>query len=40
MKLYKYRVNRDVLKYSFANRAIEQWNKLPERLLVQVAYIH
>ena len=31
MKLYKDRVNRDILKYSFANRVIEQWNKLPEK---------
>jgi len=29
MKLYKDRVNKDVLKFSFANRIIEQWNKLP-----------
>ena len=28
MKLYKERVNRGVLKLSFANRVIEQWNKL------------
>ena len=28
MKLYKDRVNRDVLEYSFANRLIEQWNRL------------
>jgi hypothetical protein len=33
MKLYKDRVNRDVLKYSFANRVIEQWNKLPEKVI-------
>ena len=33
MKLYKERVNRDVLKYSFANRVIEQWNKLPEDVI-------
>jgi len=33
MKLYKERVNRDVLKYSFANRVIEQWNKLPENVI-------
>ena len=33
MKLYKDRVNRDVLKYSFANRVIEQWNRLPEEVI-------
>jgi len=33
MKLYKDRVNRDVLKYSFANRVIEQWNTLPEKVI-------
>ena len=33
IKLYKDRVNRDVLKFSFANRVIEQWNKLPETMV-------
>ena len=33
MKLYKDRVNRDVLKFSFANRVIEGWNKLPETVV-------
>ena len=33
MKLYKDRVNRDVLKFSFANKVIEQWNKLPETVV-------
>ena len=33
IKLYKDRVNRDVLKYSFANRVIKQWNKLPEKVI-------
>ena len=33
MKLYKNRVNSDVLKYSFANRVIEHWNKLPENVI-------
>ena len=33
MKLYKFRVNRDVLKFGFANRVIEQWNKLPETVV-------
>jgi len=27
IKFYKDRVNSEVLKYSFANRVIEQWNK-------------
>ena len=33
MKLYKDRVNRDVSKFSFANKVIEQWNKLPETVV-------
>ena len=33
MKLYKDRVNRDVLKFCFANIVIEQWNKLPETVV-------
>ena len=32
-KLYKDRVNRDELKYSFANRGIGQWNRLPEEVI-------
>ena len=38
MKLYKDRVNRDVLKYSFANRVIEQWNQ--KKLLVLIVSTH
>ena len=30
---FRDRVNRDVLKFSFANRVIEQWNKLPETVV-------
>ncbi len=30
LKLYKERVNTDILKFSFANRVIDIWNKLPE----------
>ena len=33
MKLYIDKVNQDVLKFSFANRLIEQWNKLPETVV-------
>ena len=33
MKLYKQRVYRDVLKYSFSNRVIDQWNNLPEKVI-------
>ena len=33
MKAYKESVNRDVLKYGFANRVIKQWNKLPEYVI-------
>jgi len=36
MKLYKDIVNRDVLKYSFANWAIEQWNKLLEKVISSI----
>jgi len=32
MELYKDRVNSDILKFSFANRIIEHWNKLPEKV--------
>jgi hypothetical protein len=32
INMYKDRVNRHVLKYIFANRVIEQWNKLPEQV--------
>jgi len=31
MKLYKDRVNSNVLQISFANRIIEHWIKLPEK---------
>ena len=30
MKLYKERVYKNVYKYSFGNRVIDQWNSLPE----------
>ena len=33
MNLYKERVYRDVLKYSFGNRVIDQWNSLPESVI-------
>lgn len=33
MKLYKERVNKDVLKYSFGNRVIDTWNSLPEEVI-------
>ena len=33
IKLYQERVNRDVLKYSFGNRVIDQWNNLPEEVI-------
>ena len=29
-KLYKERVNKDVLKFSFGNGVVDQWNILPE----------
>jgi len=34
MKLYKDTVNRNILIYSFANKMIEQWNKLPEMVII------
>jgi hypothetical protein len=33
MKLFKERVNKDVLKFSFANRVIDKWNNLPEYII-------
>jgi ribonucleases P/MRP protein subunit RPP40 len=33
LKLYKERVNKDVLKFSFGNRVIDQWNNLPEEVI-------
>ena len=33
VKLFKDRVNKDFLELSFANRVIENWNKLPEQLV-------
>jgi len=32
-KLYEERVNKDVLNFSFTNRVIGQWNKLPEKIV-------
>ena len=32
-KLYKARVNKDVLKYSFGNRVVDQWNMLLEEVI-------
>ena len=33
MKVYKDNVNSDVLKDSFANRILEQWNRLTEKVI-------
>ena len=33
MKIAKRRGDKDVQKYSFPNRAIEQWNALPEEVV-------
>ena len=33
MKLYKERVNWDVLKYSFGIRVLDPWNNLPEEVI-------
>ena len=32
-KLYKDWVNKDVLKFSFGHRVIDQWNNLPEEVI-------
>ena len=33
MKLYKEGVIKDVLKFSFANRVVDKWNRLPEEVI-------
>ena len=33
LKLYKMRVNKDVFKFSFGHRVIDEWNKLPEEVI-------
>jgi ribonuclease P/MRP protein subunit RPP40 len=33
MKLFKKGVNRDILKYSFANMVVDMWNGLPEAVI-------
>ena len=33
MKLFKESVRKDTLKYSFGNRVINMWNKLPEKVV-------
>jgi hypothetical protein len=33
MESYKDRVNRNVLKYGFANRVVEQYDKLPGKVI-------
>ena len=33
LELFKERVNKDVLKFSFGNRVMENWNKLPEEVI-------
>ena len=33
LKLYKQRVNKDVFKFSFGHRVINEWNKLPEEVV-------
>jgi len=33
LKLYKQRVNKDVLKFSFGHRVVDEWNKLPEEVV-------
>src|SRR5258706_15750989 len=37
MKLYKERVKKDVLKFSFGNRVVDEWNKLPEEVVNAVS---
>ena len=33
LKLVKERFNKDVMKYSFSNRVINMWNRLPENVV-------
>ena len=33
MKLYKYRFSKDVAKFSFVNRVIDEWNALPQEAI-------
>ena len=33
MKLYKESCKKDVLKFSFGNRVVNSWNKLPEQVV-------
>ena len=33
MKLYKMRVNKDIFKFSFGHRVIDEGNKLPEEVI-------
>ena len=33
MKLYKESCKKDVLKFSFCNRVVNSWNKLPEQVV-------
>jgi hypothetical protein len=33
MKIYKKRVHKDILKFSFGNRVVNQWNNLPEEVI-------
>ena len=33
LKLYKQRVNKDVFKFSFGHRVVDEWNKLPEEVI-------
>ena len=33
LKLYKERVNTDMLKFSFGNRIINKWNRLPDEVV-------
>ena len=33
MKLYKESCKKDVLKFSFGNRVVNTWNKLPEQVI-------
>ena len=45
MKLNKDKANRDVLKFSFANTAIEHWNEIFEKpisvlILLKIVWLH
>ena len=37
MKLYKYRFSKDVAKFSFVNRVVDEWNALPQEAIDSIS---